>query len=90
MKYVIEPGIAALVHVTCVEFPERYGQRRTAFIFMAEGKPIEKGVGDPIEFSALPIRVQAEIAAHFKKVFDMPIEARCEYMKSVPTWEVEA
>lgn len=90
MTYLIEPGIAALVHVTCDLFPERYGSRRTAFIYMAEGKPIERGIGDPIEFAALPKEVQASIEGHFQSVFSLPIKERISYLRNTEPWRIEA
>lgn len=76
------------MHVICESFPERYGSKSTAFIYMAEGKPIERGVGDPIEFSNLPAEVQASIEAHFSAVFAMPVEERGEYLATLTPWEV--
>lgn len=90
MKYTIKPGIAALVHVECELFPERYGSRSSAFIFMAEGKPVERGCGDPIEFDALPLEVRAAINRHFGTVFALPIEARGRYLDNLIPWEIDA
>lgn len=90
MKYKIIPGIAALVHVECELFPMNYGRERTSFIFLADGKPVEKGVGDPVEFNDLPLKVRAEINKHFGTVFALPIEARGRYLKDIVPWEVEA
>lgn len=82
MRYEIEPGIAALVHVHCEAFPDNYGERRSAFIFMAEGKPVEKGIGDPVKWEDLPMPVQSAIDKHFNAVFALPIEKRGEYLAS--------
>lgn len=90
MKYTIKPGIAALVDVHCDEFPERFGERKQSYIFMAEGKPVEKGVGDTVAFSELPIPVQAQINRHFGTVFALPVERRAEYLRNCIPWEVEA
>lgn len=89
MKYTIIPGIAALVHVECEAFPERYGRRRSDFVFLAEGKLPVAGVTDPIKWGDLPLKVQAEINKHFGTVFAMPIEARGKYMDEVQPWDVE-
>lgn len=95
MKYTITPGIAALAHVHCDAFPERYGERKSSFIFMAEGKPIERGIAEPIEWGHLPWPVRKAITKHFDTVFGMSIDERIEYMKTVepivvdvPIWSV--
>lgn len=88
--YTVRPGIAALVHVTCETFPERYGSKSTAFIYMAEGKPIERGIADPIEFGDLPADVRASIEAHFDAVFALPVEDRGEYLATLTPWEITA
>lgn len=89
MKYTIHCGIAALVHVECEAFPLRYGERKSAFIYMAEGKPIEKGIGDPIRWDDLPLRVKAAINKHFGTVFALPIERRGEYLENLEPIVVE-
>lgn len=88
-RYTIHCGIASLVNVECEEFPLRYGERKSSFIYMAEGKPIEKGIGDPIHWSDLPEPVQAAIAQHFDTVFALPIERRGEYLKDLQPIIVE-
>ncbi len=90
MKYKLIPGIAALIHVECETFPERYGQRRIAFIFMAEGKPVSPGIGDTVEMSGLPQIVQDQINTHFASVFALPVEDRGEYLDNIIPWEIDA
>ena len=89
MEYKIIPGIAACVTVECEKFPLRWGARTAMFIYMDEGKPIEKGVGDLIEFSSLPQAVQDAITAHFNAVFALPIEARGKHLDSIEPVIVE-
>lgn len=82
MRYEIKPGIAAHVEVHCEAFPMNYGYRRSAFIFMAEGKLPEKGIADPVKWGDLPMQVQAAINKHFGTVFALPVERRGEYLAS--------
>lgn len=89
MRYTIHPGIAALVSVECEAFPLRYGERKSAFIYMNENTVPEKGIADPIRWDDLPLKVRARIVQHFETVFDLPIEKRGAYLDNLEPIIVE-
>lgn len=84
MKYVITPGIAALIHVDCPLFPARQ-----SYIYLSKDGGITKGCGDRVDFEELPPEVQHDIEKHFTTVFLLPVEDREQYLKATPPWIVE-
>ena len=81
-KYIIKPGIAALVDVYCEEFPEQFAEKKSVFICMAPNKLPVKGCSDPIGWDSLPLEVQSQINKHFGQVFSLLAERRQEYLDS--------
>ena len=89
MRYKFIPSIAAIIGVECEAFPLRYGEHRTDFIFLSEGKLPDKGIGQNVEFCQLPLKVRAEINKHFGTVFSIPVGSRGLYLKQLGPWEID-
>lgn len=82
MEYTIKPSLAAIIVVYADSLPLTYGENSTTFIYVADGKPLEKGIGCSIEINDLPLKVRAAIHKHFGTVFTLPIGQRADYLKS--------
>lgn len=76
--YVVKPSsIASVVSVTV-------DGKEYTFIYLAPGKDPEPGIGQRLEWKDLPGYVRAHIEVHYNNVFNVPIEKRGEYLKTVP------
>lgn len=86
--YLIKPGIASYVSVTCDLFPCYFGTYSQDYFYMAEGKPIEQAPAGQVPFDTLPKEVQDAINEHYKKVFALPVAQRQEYIYTLGEIEV--